>query len=877
MRPDPTLNRKFQMRGRLGPYEILAPLGSGGMGEVYRARDRRLDRLVAIKVIKTAHHDDPRARERFDREAKVVAALDHPHICAVYDVGHDDGVDYLVMQYLEGETLASRLHGGGPLPIAEALKYGSQIAHAIDAAHKRGITHRDLKPSNVMLTKAGAVLLDFGLAKLSDVPDSTNPSTTVDITREGAIVGTVRYMAPEVLEHRGADARSDLFSFGAILYEMITGRRAFEGDSDARAMVSILSEQPKPLRASRPDAPAELQQIIDGCLAKDPDDRWETARDVARQIDAIAPSHTPTPLPISSGTLRLYRKQPRWVAAAVMVGAIGAAGTGMLLNRWATTTNAPPPPPHLVALPCQAAASARQAFCDGFNDALLARLGRLTIAHRLQVTRQLGGPSGEAANANEARSLVGATYVIESVADEHNVVYVLSAPGGTTTKFTLDTNDVFDAEERAIFWALRELAVEIDGVERESLIAQSTQHRDARSAFLEARGFLLRPNSPAALEAASASFDKAVAADSGYALAYVGSGMAWRARYLRDHHIAKSAAAVNACRTSVEIEPRLSEGHACLGTLLSDERSFEAAAGEFARAVELDATNDEAILGLGQAQLDLHLPAEAERTYRAAIDSRPGYFNTHFWAARFYQQQSRYEDMGRELESAIALVPRHGPLNARLVPPLAYTGRYDEALAAAEKAISVAPTRQGFVAKAMTLFRMRRFDEAASVAEQARTMVPSDSTLLTALARSYYWTGTVEARSKASALYREAAGQLETGSSQRLNPMSKVDQCLSLAEIYAKLERPGDARAQLRLAGLNPASKERPTDSHQLFFGALVYAQIGDSEAALRWLERAIYWGVPVAELRAWPELDGLRNQQAFHALETAPVNDSRR
>src|SRR6188768_2355388 len=181
------------MRGRLGPYDILAPLGAGGMGEVYRARDRRLDRLVAIKVIKTAHHDDPRARERFDREAKVVASLDHPHICALYDVGHDAGIAYLVMQYLEGETLASRLRGG-PLPIADALKYGSQIAHAIDSANKRGITHRDLKPSNVMLTATGAVLLDFGLAKLSDTPDSSNAATTVDLTREGAIVGTVRYM-----------------------------------------------------------------------------------------------------------------------------------------------------------------------------------------------------------------------------------------------------------------------------------------------------------------------------------------------------------------------------------------------------------------------------------------------------------------------------------------------------------------------------------------------------------------------------------------------------------------------------------------------------------------------------------------------------------
>src|SRR6478752_104342 len=476
------------MRGRLGPYDILAPLGACGMGEVYRARDRRLDRLVAIKVIKSSHHLDPRARERFDREARVVASLDHPHICALYDVGHDDGVDYLVMQYLEGETLASRLHGA-PLPIAEALKYASQIAHAIDAAHKRGITHRDLKPSNVMLTKMGAVLLDFGLAKLAEPSDGSNPSTTVDLTREGAIVGTVRYMAPEVLEHRAADARSDLFSFGAILYEMFTGRRAFEGDSDARAMMAILSEKPKPLRATRADVPLELQQIVDGCLAKDPEDRWETARDVARQIDAIAPSHTTTPLPISSGTLRLYRKQPRWVAAVVVVGAVGAASTALMeMNRSAGTVTAPPP--HLVALRCRAVDPARQAFCDGFNEALLGRLGRLTLNHRLQVTRQPGGPRG-VTTVDDARNAIGATHVIDAVADGHNVVYTLSGPGGATTSLPVDTADVFDAEERAIFWALRELGIAISPVEREGLIAQSTQHRDARSAFLEGRGFLL--------------------------------------------------------------------------------------------------------------------------------------------------------------------------------------------------------------------------------------------------------------------------------------------------------------------------------------------------------------------------------------------------
>lgn len=862
-----------RMRGRLGPYDILAPLGSGGMGEVYRARDRRLDRLVAIKVIKTTHHDDARARERFDREAKVVAALDHPHICALYDVGHEDGIDYLVMQYLEGDTLASRLHGG-PLPIADALKYASQIAHAIDAAHKRGITHRDLKPSNVMLTRMGAILLDFGLAKLSGAaPDGSSPTTTVDLTREGAIVGTVRYMAPEVLERRGADVRSDLFSFGAILHEMITGRRAFEGDSDARVMVSILNERPKPLRTYRPDAPPELQQIVDGCLAKNPEERWETARDVAMQIDAIAPSHTTTPLPISSGTLRMYRAQPRWVAAVVAVGALGAAGTSVLWSRYAAPVAAPPP--HLVTLPCRAADPANQAFCDGFNEALLDRLARLTLTHRLQVTRQPGGPSRRVATVNDARTLSGATHVIEAVADEHNITYTLSGPDGTTANFAFDTADVFDAEERAIFWALRELAVEIGQDERENLVARATQHRDARLAFLKGRGFLLRSSNAAGFETASASFDKAIALDSGYALAYFGSGMAWRARFLIDQDPSSAAMATAACKASIEKEPGLSEGHTCLGMMLSALRNFEDGANELARGVQLDKTNDAAIVALGRAQEALHRPTDAERTYRTAIDSRPGYFLSHVWAADFYSRLSRYEDTVRELESAIALVPHHGPINAALTAPLVFLGRYDEALAAADKAISIAPTRPAFVAKSNTLFRMRRYEEAASAAELAHALGPTDPTLLIALARAYYWIDTIESRAKAEAFYREAAIQLQGISGQNPSPEQLVDQRITLADIYAKLNRPEDARTQLQLAGLDPASTERPTDSHQLFWGALVFAQIGDSDAAIRWLERATYWGVRPAELRAFPELDGLRNQQGFRDIETAHSNDS--
>src|ERR1700731_4678137 len=218
---------------RLGPYEILSSIGAGGMGEVYRAKDTRLDRIVAIKVLPPHLADSPELKERFEREARTIASLNHPHICTLHDIGHQDGTDFLVMEYLEGETLAQRLNKG-PLPLEQVLQYAIEIADALDKAHRKGVTHRDLKPGNIMLTKSGTKLLDFGLAKLKQevspiIPESQLPTMKSAVTAEGTILGTLQYMAPEQVEGKEVDARTDIFAFGAVVYEMATGKRAFEG------------------------------------------------------------------------------------------------------------------------------------------------------------------------------------------------------------------------------------------------------------------------------------------------------------------------------------------------------------------------------------------------------------------------------------------------------------------------------------------------------------------------------------------------------------------------------------------------------------------------------------------------------------------------
>jgi serine/threonine protein kinase/Tol biopolymer transport system component len=275
----------------LGPYRITEVVGTGGMGQVYRAIDTRLNRTVAIKVLRSELATDAQFRERFEREAKAIAALAHPHICALYDVRTEGHVDFLVLEYLEGETLAARL-AKGALPPADALRHAIEIAGALVAAHRSGVVHRDLKPANIVLTKTGAKLLDFGLAKNVTAPirdvGAAGTSMAPDVTAQGTILGTVQYMSPEQLEGRSADARSDIFAFGAVVYEIFSGKKAFAGTSPASVISAILKDDPPPLATSQPRTPALLDHIIRRCLAKDPDERWQTAVDLARELQWIA-------------------------------------------------------------------------------------------------------------------------------------------------------------------------------------------------------------------------------------------------------------------------------------------------------------------------------------------------------------------------------------------------------------------------------------------------------------------------------------------------------------------------------------------------------------------------------------------------------------
>jgi eukaryotic-like serine/threonine-protein kinase len=357
---------------RLGPYEIVAPLGAGGMGEVYRAKDTRLERTVAVKVLSSRLSSTAEVRQRFEREAKTISQLSHPHICALYDVGNQDGLEFLVMEFLDGETLADRL-ARGPLPLEQAIRFGIDIADALDKAHRHGIVHRDLKPGNVMLTKSGVKLLDFGLAKA--IAPVTAPGsltafpTQAALTQEGAILGTFQYMAPEQLEGHEADARTDIFAFGVVLYEMTTGTKAFAGSTQASLIGSILHQQPPPITSIQPTTPPALDRIVQTCLAKDPEERWQSAADVKRELRWIVEGSSAITTEPPRPRLRERRAWIPWALTALAV----LVAVGTVARYGSRAAPAPAPMRYSIVLPDKSAVRAVAASPDGSRMVFVAR------------------------------------------------------------------------------------------------------------------------------------------------------------------------------------------------------------------------------------------------------------------------------------------------------------------------------------------------------------------------------------------------------------------------------------------------------------------------------------------------------------------------
>jgi TolB-like protein/Flp pilus assembly protein TadD len=878
----------------LGPYKIVAPLGAGGMGEVYRAHDTRLGRDVAIKVLSPHLAARPDVRARFEREARTISQLNYPHICTLYDIGRQEGTDYLVMELLEGETLAHRLEKG-PLPVADVLRLGGQIATALDAAHRAGVVHRDLKPGNVMLTKAGAKLMDFGLARAASVaaaPGLLTESPTVSrpLTQEGHIVGTFQYMAPEQLEGREADARSDIWALGCVLYEMVTGKRAFEGASQASLTAAIMDREPQLITELQPVTPPVLERAVHQCLAKDPDERWQSAGDLARELTWIAEARSRAGAPtLVAASSRRFR---RLAWAGMLVAAVAVAGVATLWWTRVRRTTQPVAAPvaahgraEVAVLPFQnlSAEGPNAYFAGGLHEELLTQLAKVAALKVISRTSVMGYANTTKPLKQIAAEL-GVGSVVEGsvqVADNRLRVNVQLIDAATdehlwAERYDRTLDDAFAIQSDVAQRIVAAVGAALTSAEQERLAAAPTANAEAYRLYLQGESYARWPGNPrAAVENAIELYQRALALDPGFALAHAALSLAhgemqWSAY---DNSPRRLASQREEALAALRLDPGLPRAHVALGLWhYWGQRHYRRALREFGIARE-------------------GLPNDADLWYRiGAVHRRLGE-----WAA---------------VDTAIRMATRLDPRDANVLFDLAgysyiLTRRYAEAIRAEERALTMAPDLyESVMARALVYLLWKGERDTMRVALKAlpadvgvwATGTPTywrvylllldrDPRGLLALLRSCpervlesqdYYLPTALAAGWAHQLagdepaaresFRVALAVADSAAWRRDDPRVRVARGLALAGLGRRVE----ARREAQWLQRSPILREDAVVG--AMFGELracVLAQIGDTEAALDEIEQLLAAPslVTVHTLRLDPRWDPIREHPRFRAL----------
>jgi serine/threonine protein kinase/tetratricopeptide (TPR) repeat protein len=655
---------------KLGPYEIVAPLGAGGMGEVYRARDSRLGREVAIKVLPASFSNDPDRLRRFEQEARAAGILNHPNITAVYDVGTVGDAPYVVSELLEGETLRSRL-AGGPLAPRRAIDFALQIAHGLAAAHEKGIVHRDLKPENLFVTKDGRVkILDFGLAKLTK-PDEAGPQTNLPTetagTEPGVLMGTLGYMSPEQVRGKPSDARSDIFSFGSILYEMLSGGRAFHGDSAADTMSAILREDPPELSSTNQQVSPALDRVVRHCLEKSPEQRFHSARDIAYALEETLAGTTATGIvPPKPRGRRLRRWALLTTGVAALLAVLVVADVGGVRRRlFGSKSHAIQ---SLAVLPLENLSrdSAQEYLADGMTEALitdLAQIGSLRVISRTSVMRYKGTKKGlpEIARELDVDGVVEGSVLRagSKIRITAQLIHASTDRHLWARSYERDFKDVLALQDEVAQAIASQIQARLTSDEQARLSRARAVNPEAHEAYLKGRYEWYRWT-PENFQKALEYFQQAIAIDPSYAPAYaglslayarLGDGGAWRP--VDAYPQAKSAAL-----RAVELDPDLAEAHVALGmSILWNDWNW----------------------------------MEAEREVRRGIDLNPGSATAHLACSAVLTNVGRNEEALVEINHAQELDPLSVTLRGVKAFRLFTARRYDEAVEVAKSALALDP------------------------------------------------------------------------------------------------------------------------------------------------------------------------------------------
>ena len=845
----------------LGHFRIIEQIGAGGMGVVYRARDERLERDVAVKVLNAKTLGDVTARARFRHEALTLSRLNHPNVEAVYDFHSEQGLDYLVLEYVPGVSLDDRLHQG-PLPESEAISLGVQLARGLAAAHARGVLHRDLKPGNLRVTPEHVLkILDFGLAQLFGPLDERTLNETETVTIEApGVAGTPPYMAPEQLAHKEPDVRTDIYSAGAVLYELVTGIRAFPQQGQMLWDAILHSSPPAPRTVKKEISP-EIEAIILKCLQKDPNMRYQSAGEL---LGDLAELEAP-----SGSWRRVVANRSAWqtrflVIASVVLAAIATAG----FIWWKVSHPPIPDKRHIAVLPFRLTGADREdaALFQGLTDTVTNRLMQLTAAQPVEII-----PAGEmmahrVTNMQEAQKQLGANLALDgSVQRSSDQVQVNLTLAEIDTHKPLRADSVIgtssdfkELQDKVVNASVRMLELELhkDPPPDES---HATTSSEAYTAFTRGRGYLVHTSDPENIQSAVSEFTRALSFDPGYAAAYAWLGRAYWVKYEMTKDQQWIAKMRDACENSLKLAPASADGNVCLGKLDDGTGNYQQAASDFKLALGGDSTNDSAYSGLALAYEHLGRLELAEQTYQKAIQVHPENPSDYAMLGSFYDNEAHYEPAAEQFEKAVKLAPEVASYWSSLGGTYLFAGVYPKAETALQKAISLEPSYYAYSNLGQTYFLERKFGDAISAFEQSVTLGDRQIQSHGNLARAYYWPRRDRNRAKA-----ELKKAIELADADlQVNPKSGDVHTL-VAEYYAMLGDRDEALNHMQTAlHLSPGTAETS------YFAAKVYTLLGDRQQALNWLEKAAKLGYSPAEIDNAVELDSLRSDPRFKALDS--------
>jgi serine/threonine-protein kinase len=857
---------------RLGSFEVLDPLGKGGMGEVYRARDTRLGRDVAIKVLPETFSKDPARLARFEREARLLASVNHPGIAAIYGVEDLEGVPCIVMELVPGETLSGKL-AGGALSVEESLAIARQIAEALEAAHEEGLVHRDLKPANIKVTPNGRVkVLDLGLAKVMETPSSGElssfPTQVVEETRPGVILGTLEFMSPEQARGKPVDKRTDIWAFGCVLFEMLSGCRPFAGETASDVIAAVLSSEPE-WGALPAETPSRIRDLLTRCLRKDRSDRLRDIGDARIEIDRALEeekSGTPTASVTSRrGNSRLVTS----LAASALIVAITAAWLALRPSRGPGASAAAAGPISLAVLPFRdlSGQPSGQVLGDGLAETVGARLAR-SAGLQVVTSSALTSAAEKQSDPYRVAASVGASIVVSGSfqrADNRIRITFAILNAGEKRQIAVDqvtgpASDLFALQDEVADRVAGKLNLPArPGGETAATSGLKTASQQER--YVQALGSLQRYDKSASVDEAIGLLRPLAAEEPGSALVAAALGRAYLFKFnlTREKSWAEEARAASA--RAALLDATLPEVDITLGELRLRTGQAAEAIRSFQHALSIRGNDYEASLGLARAEDAAGNETASEAAYRRAIQLQPSYWFGYSKFAGFYFNRGNYARAVEMFRRVTELAPDSARAFSNLGAAYHQMDKFEEALAAYRKSIAIEPTSGAYSNAGTTEFFLGRYADASRDFEKAVALTPESYDGWANLADARFWSGQkAPAQDAYARAIRLARADLE------VNPRGAS----ARARLAVCLARAGDGNgAKEEIARALALS---PRDPRVLYDVAIVTSLAGQDGKAIEWIERAVEAGCGVGQIRQEPQFASLRKDPRFdRALQRKP------